>query len=309
MVFNEEYFVKNTLDTNRGYNYYVNWENIYDYERVSIELSAMDCLINLNDNSFKNRFTELLTKMPTVIFTFPYLFALAKQERGDLLRGSSKLKIIGSEIDSDDFQIHSFSQDDAKTMDKEKIDKYYSFFEQMGLKNLFQGMLKKSTIDYVIGVLVGLDSNGRKNRGGDAFELACEPIIKEIASRYNLEVLIQKKFKVLKNEVAISEDIENRKADFIIHNKDYTKILNIEVNFYNGAGSKPEEIIDSYINRQNDLKQNSIDFALVTDGSCWSNDTNQLKKAFRHLKCISNFKMLKEGHVEQYIKGIFADEK
>ena len=307
MEFNEDYFVKKTLDTNRGYNYYVNWNNIFDYERVSVELSAMDCLIKLDEASFKDKFFELVNKVPTVILTFPYLFALSKAERNNLLVSKdNKLKIIGSELDSDDFQIYSFSLEDTKFFNNEKIENYYSFFEQMGLKNLFQTMLKKSTIDYVIGVLVGLDSNGRKNRGGDAFELACEPIITEIANKYNLVLLVQKKFGTLKDKVSISEDIENRKADFILSNKTFTKILNIEVNFYNGAGSKPEEIIDSYINRQNDLEKNNINFALITDGSCWSNDTNQLKKAFRHLSCISNFKMLKDGYIEEYIKGIFS---
>ena len=187
-----------------------------------------------------------------------------------------------------------------------KINEYYNFFVQMGLENLFVNMLNKSTIDYVIGVLVGLDSNGRKNRGGEAFELACEPLIKKITQKYNLELICQKKFSILSEHINISEDIANRKADFIIHNKDFSKVLNIEVNFFNGTGSKPEEIIDSYINRQNDLKANNIRFALITDGSCWKQAKNQLSKGFRHLDCLSNYKTLKNGTIEKFIKDIFC---
>lgn len=55
---------------------------------------------------------------------------------------------------------------------------YYDFFVKMGLKNLYQNIIEKSTLDYIAGVLVGMDSNGRKNRGGEAFELACQPYLR-----------------------------------------------------------------------------------------------------------------------------------
>lgn len=303
----EQNFIGSLLDTNRGYNYYVDWENAKDYEKYIIELSALDCLIRIEQDKFKDMFVELLKKVPTVILTFPYLFALSKAERVSLNRSNAnQLKLVGTELDSEDFQEYSFSVEDTKNMTISKINEYYNFFVQMGLENLFVNMLNKSTIDYVIGVLVGLDSNGRKNRGGEAFELACEPLIKKITQKYNLELICQKKFSILSEHINISEDIANRKADFIIHNKDFSKVLNIEVNFFNGTGSKPEEIIDSYINRQNDLKANNIRFALITDGSCWKQAKNQLSKGFRHLDCLSNYKTLKNGTIEKLIKDIFC---
>ena len=303
----EDSFINSLLDTNRGYNYYVNWDNINEYDKYKVELSAMDVLIRVQQNKFKEVFINLLSKVPTVILTFPYLFALSKQERINLNKSNkNKLKLVGTELDSEDFQEYSFSITDTKNLTLNKINNYYNFFVQMGLENLFVNMLNKSTIDYVIGVLVGLDSNGRKNRGGEAFELACEPLIRKITQKYNLELMCQKKFSILSEHINISEDIANRKADFIIHNKDFSKVLNIEVNFFNGTGSKPEEIIDSYINRQNDLKANNIRFALITDGSCWRQAKNQLSKGFRHLDCLSNYKTLKNGIIEKYIKDIFC---
>ena len=148
-----------------------------------------------------------------------------------------------------------------------------------------------------------MDSNGRKNRGGLAFELACLPLFEQAAKEHNLTLLTQKQFKQLKKYgFEISKDIANRKADFILLNKEKSKAINIEVNFYNGSGSKPEEIIDSYILRQNDLKANNIGFALVTDGKCWSKATNQLQKGFRHLDNLLNFHMLKHGMLNEIIK-------
>lgn len=175
----------------------------------------------------------------------------------------------------------------------------------MGLKDLFQNLLEKSVIDYVIGVLVGLDSNGRKNRGGKAFEFACEPIIAEICKHHNVQLISQKQFKVLsKMGFDISEDVANRKADFILVKNN--KVLNIEVDYFYRGGSKPEEIIDSYINRQNDLKKIGIGFALLTDGFCWDNkDKNQLQKGFRNLDYLLNYHLAKYGMLDEIISEYF----
>lgn len=301
-------FENHLLDTNRGYNYYVDWSNIDGYNKYEIEIHAMDVLIGKNDEDFKARFSELLVKMPTIIEVFPYLFALAKNE-ANTVRKDAFLKIIGSSIDSDDFQTYSFNAKKLPSViDDEIITKYYSFFEQMGLKYLYQKLIEKSTKDYIIGALVGSDSNGRKNRGGKAFELACQPIIEELCEKYGVKLIIQKNFKTLKEfGFEIDDDIANRKADFILLDLETQKCMNIEVNFFNSGGSKPEEIIDSYINRQADLASNNIEFALITDGNCWSGTTNQLQKGFRHLKYLMNFKLAKGGMLEEIFNKEFGE--
>ena len=106
----------------------------------------------------------------------------------------------------------------------------------------------------------------------------------------------------------ISEDVYNIKADFILLDDKKKAAINFEVNFYNDTGSKPEEIIDSYINRQNDLKSAGIDFALVTDGKCWITASNQLSKGFRHLNFLLNFYMLKHGMLEEIVNYVFKIE-
>ena len=304
-----EEFENNLLDTNRGYNYYVDWSNISGLDSYLVEIHAMDVLINCDEEIFKQRFTELITKLPSVIEVFPFLFALDKTSRKTVVN-KSNLKIIRSELDSDDYGIYNFNRKNLIVeCSKKQIDKYYDFFVDMGLKRLFQNLLEKSVKDYIIGILVGLDSNGRKNRGGKAFELACEPIITQICCKYDLEVLTQKNFKYLsqKYNIKVSKDEENRKADFIIINKARTKCMNIEVNFYNGGGSKPEEIIDAYISRQNDLSKINISFALITDGNCWRGTTNQLKKGLNHLNYLMNYSLLKKGMLEEIIKMEFGD--
>ena len=296
-----EAFEENLLETNRGFNFYVDWSNVTGLNKYEIELHALDSLIGKQDD-FDTIFIELLSKMPSVVQVFPFLFALSKTERKNVSTKNGKLRIVGTELDSEDSQQYSFYGKNHFT--NKQIDNYLSFFKQMGLKKLFQNIIEKSTLDYVVGVLVGLDTNGRKNRGGKAFELACEPIIYEICAKYGIEMITQKQFKSLANKgFKISEDISNRKADFILIKG--TKCLNIEVNFFSGGGSKPEEIIDSYINRRADLRNNQIEFCLITDGHCWQGTTNQLRKGFRRLDYLLNYKMIKSGALKEIITRVF----
>lgn len=299
-----EEFVNNLVETNRRFNFYVDWNNTLDYKRFEIELNAMNVLIRCDD--MHSKFVELVKKVPTVIATFPLLFALSKDERKNVWRGKNELKVVNEDLDEEDFYSYNFDINLLKNgISDDSIEIYYVFFEKMGLKALFENLLEKSVIDYVIGVLVGLDSNGRKNRGGKAFEFACEPIISEICSHYGIQMISQKQFKILKKMgFFISEDVANRKADFILVKSQ--KVLNIEVDYFFRGGSKPEEIIDSYINRQNDLKKLNIGFALLTDGYCWDNkDKNQLQKGFRNLDYLLNYHLAKYGMLEEIIKEYF----
>lgn len=300
-------FTDNVLYTNRGFNYYVDWTNIDGYQEFQIEIHALDILIRCSDELFYEHFSELLTKLPSVILLFPYLFGLAKNEREKLHKNKESLILIQEELDKNDFLEFNFSRSAIRDFKRDEISKYYDFFVQMGLKHLYQNIIEKSTLDYIAGVLVGMDSNGRKNRGGKVFELACLPLFEKICKEHNLQLLTQKQFKVLVElGFQISQDIADRKADFIIYDATQKKAINFEVNFYNGTGSKPEEIIDSYINRQNDLLSNGISFALVTDGRCWVSATNQLEKGFRHLEYLLNFYMLKHGMLEEIVLKIFG---
>ena len=297
-----EMFKDNLLETNRGFNFYVDWSNVTGLSKYDIELHSLDALIGKKED-FDNIFQGLLTKIPTVVEVFPYLFALSKKEREAITLGKAELKVVGVNLDSKDLQKFSFKS--QKQFTEIQIKEYLTFFEQMGLKHLFQNLIEKSTIDYVTGVLVGLDSNGRKNRGGRAFELACEPIIADICKKYGIECISQRKFETLREKgFEIDEDIAKRKADFILV-KD-KKCINIEVNYFDDTGSKPEEIIDSYINRQSDLKKNNISFALITDGQCWKKATNQLNKGLKYINYLMNYKMAKSKLLEKMIKEVFS---
>jgi len=80
--------------------------------------------------------------------------------------------------------------------------------------------------------------------------------------------------------------------------------VNIEVNYYSGAGSKPEEIVDSYINRHNELVSNDWGFIWVTDGNVWRGSESQLMKAFNELDYVLNIDLVQRGMLFEALKQI-----
>lgn len=85
-------FVDTLLSTNRGYNFFIDWKNIE--VESSVELCAINSLIGCKSNIFKEKFYELLDKLPTVVAFFPMLLAISKSDRDKLKKGKSKLEII-----------------------------------------------------------------------------------------------------------------------------------------------------------------------------------------------------------------------
>jgi type II restriction enzyme len=101
----------------------------------------------------------------------------------------------------------------------------------------------------------------------------------------------------------ISNSLKERKADFIII-KDNGAVINIEVNFFSDTGSKPQEIVGAYIDRQRELRQGGHYFIWVTDGSGWNGQRNQMIRAFDELDYVLNTSFVKRGFLQKIIEEI-----
>ena len=76
-------------------------------------------------------------------------------------------------------ELESFIEfDNKKSLTNVEIEKYIKFMENTGLFELLQSHLINNIIDYVTGILVGLDSNARKNRVGNILEIYVEQYFK-----------------------------------------------------------------------------------------------------------------------------------
>jgi type II restriction enzyme len=138
-------------------------------------------------------------------------------------------------------------------------------------------------------------------------ELAVHPIVEAICSKENppYVMLFQKEFGVLESEygIGIPPALRPREADFLIIRPD-KKAFNIEVNFFSGTGSKPQEIVDSYLNRQRELKESGIGFIWITDGEGWKGQQNQIRKGFEEFDFLLNLHFVRQGLLKSVLSEI-----
>jgi len=140
------------------YSYYIDFEKVYaNVDRVKVELNILNSLIG--SKNIKDEFKAIIQKYPDTLKCIPILLA-----------------VRGSEIPITD-KSGSFIFDFAQPAFT--LDQYSEFMEKSGLFNLLSNHLISNLIDYVTGVETGLDSNGRKNRGGHLMEDLVEMYIQK----------------------------------------------------------------------------------------------------------------------------------
>ena len=287
-----ERFHETIIDTNRSYNFFVNWEKVEQHvDKYKIEISILDSLIG--SRNFNKDLENILKKYPEVLPVIPILIAVR----------DARLKVIRDFSDADtDIMEYNFTE---RKLSELEIRVLIEFFEKTGLKNFFENLSTKSIRDYVTGVEVGMDTHARKNRSGDSMELVIKPFIEKINLKHDNRyiILFQKNFNYLQKNfgIKVSASIRNRKADFILINADKDRVVNIEVNFYSGTGSKPQEIVDSYINRQEELKENGFAFIWIADGYGWKGQKNQIEKGFRKVNYLLNLHFVRKGLLEDIL--------
>jgi type II restriction enzyme len=282
-----EKFHDTLIDTNRGYSFFVDWNKVKKHvERYKVEINILNSLICSKE--FDDDLRKILLNYPQVLPVIPILLAIRELN----------FKVIQDFADKDSDIVHYDFR--VRTLTSEEIESIVEFFNKTGLKDFFAGMAASSLQDYVMGVEVGMDTHARKNRSGDAMELLLKPIVEDLALKNGFKtVLFQKKFGYLKG-IEVDSSIRNRKADFILIS-DTDKVVNIEVNFYSGTGSKPQEIVDSYIERQNELKNNGFEFIWITDGEGWRGQKNQIHKGFEKIDYLLNLHFVRIGLLEEIL--------
>jgi len=171
---------------------------------------------------------------------------------------------------------------------------------ETGLFDLLQNHIINNLYDYVLGVEVGLDSNGRKNRGGHLMEdLVEENIIKAgyvKGVNYFKEMYlneIEKKWNLNLSELS-SNNTSTKRFDFVI--KTNNQVYVIETNFYASGGSKLNETARSYkMLAEESKKVDGLTFIWVTDGIGWKSARRNLEETFNVLDTLYNIDDLEKG--------------
>lgn len=271
-----------------SFSYYVDFDKCVQNANVfRNELHLMNALIGQPD--IEKRFREMANSYPTVLLAIPTLLAVRYKE----LRAQ----------DATGTYVFDFKR--VKLAD---IDKYCYLMQETGLFDFIQKRLTNNLYDYVLGVEVGLDSNGRKNRGGHLMEDLVEEHLRAAGFRF-AEHPKPTDFNVYAKEMylrdveriwgvdlsALSNDGNTSKRfDFVVRTRKC--VYGIETNFYSGGGSKLNETARSYkMLAVEAAPLKDFKFVWFTDGGGWKSARKNLKETFDVLETMYNVADLERG--------------
>ena len=272
-------------DTITDYKYYVDVGKVYNnVASIRIDLNILNSLIGIKD--IDTEFERIVTKYPEVLKCIPRL--LAKRE--------SEIKAM----DADGEFCYNFRKLSYP------LEQYKVFMRKTGLFDLMENHIIHNLIDYVTGVETGLDSNGRKNRGGHLMESLVESYLVKAGlvkgETYFKEMYIHEiedKWNVDLSSISNNGQAEKR-FDFVVKGAD--KIYGIETNFYSSQGSKLNETARSYKTITLETKDLPyFEFVWFTDGKGWNTAKHNLKETFDVLEHLYNIKDLESGVVERVL--------
>ncbi|MBQ3379916.1 MAG: type II restriction endonuclease [Clostridia bacterium] len=264
------------------YTYYVNYSKVYrNVEEIKVELNILNSLIGSKD--IENDFEKLAGKYPAILKCIPVLLAVRSKE------------IYA--IDSDGEYTYSFKNE---KLTGSQIEQYKIFMRKTGLFDLIANHIISNLVDYATGVETGLESNGRKNRGGHLMENLVEGFIQKAGFikdiTYFKEMYIHEivdKWNIDLSAISNQGKMEKR-FDFVI--KTDNMIYGIETNFYASGGSKLNETARSY--KQINQEVETIDgftFVWFTDGKGWESAKHNLEETFDVMEHIYNINDLENG--------------
>jgi len=284
-VFN--YLLTNLKPSNTLWSYFVNWDKVLENtKKIELALNILNYLIG-KDN-FDDEFRFIIKENPNVIEVIPALVVRdgenAKKFQILVDYKNKKLK----------YDTYDFSK---KALTDSDIEKYLIFVKNTGLKDLIISKRVKNLVDYMIGIEAGLDSNGRKNRGGHAMEDIVGTFIDDACRKKGCKYLKEANAEKIKAELGriVPVDKSSRRYDFVIDNK--KELFLIETNFYGGGGSKLKSTAGEYRNLY-DVLRNKHKFIWITDGMGWKKTSKPLRETFEHNDYLFNLNMLEKGILE-----------
>ena len=268
------------------YKYYVDFEKVFNnVEAIKIPLNILNSLIG--SKSIENEFRNILEQYPETLRCIPIL--LAKRE----------LDIMA--MDEEGQIVFHFDKPNCTNED------YVKFMRKTGLFELMEKHIVNNLVDYVTGIETGLDSNGRKNRGGHLMENLVESFLCKAGLVKGVDYFkemyiheIEAKWGINLSSISNNGGAEKR-FDFVV--KGEKTIYGIETNFYTSSGSKLNETARSYKTITMETKDlDYFEFVWFTDGYGWHSATNNLKETFDVLKHLYNIADLENGIISKILR-------
>lgn len=266
-----------------NYAYYVDFDKIYkNVDKVKLELNILNSLIG--SEKIEDDFQNIIIRYPETLECIPLLLAVRSSEI-----------FIKDEINEYLFNFKKLVY---------SIDDYIRFMRECGLFDLLQNHIINNLYDYVLGIEVGLDSNGRKNRGGHLMENLVEEYIVKAGYKKNDTYFKKMYLKDIERKWNLDlsamsgNNVSAKRFDFVIKKENMVYV--IETNFYTSGGSKLNETARSYKMLAEEAKKVAgVTFIWFTDGTGWNNAKHNLEETFNVLETIYNIEDLENGVLER----------
>ena len=267
-------------DSIASWTYYTDFQKVYEnVNKIKVELNILNSLIG--SKNIEQEFKDIVKKYPNVLVVVPIL--LAKREK--------EIKVN----DAKENYVFNFIKMNYT------VDQYVLFMRNSGIFDLLQNHIINNLVDYVLGVEVGMDTNGRKNRTGDVMEDLVESYLIKAGliknKTYFKEMYksdIEKKFGLDLSSISNDGKTEKR-FDFVFIGA-FGQIFACECNFYGSSGSKLNETARSYKNLAIESKNiKGFNFVWFTDGIGWNTAKHNLEETFDVLDNLFNINDLENS--------------
>ena len=266
--------------------YYTDFEKVYEnVQKIKVELNILNSLIG--SKNIEEEFKSIVNQYPNVLVVVPIL--LAKRE--------AEIKVQ----DADGSYIFNFVKMNYT------VEQYTLFMRNSGLFDLLQNHIINNLVDYVLGIEVGMDTNGRKNRTGHVMEDLVESYLIKAGlvkgKTYFKEMYaseVEKRFHLDLSKLSNDGKTEKR-FDFVFVGALGT-VFACECNFYGSSGSKLNETARSYKTLALESKDISgFHFVWFTDGIGWNSAKHNLEETFDVLDNLYNLDDLDKGAINNLI--------
>ena len=268
------------------FGYYIDFKKVYkNTDSIKVELNILNSLIG--SKNIEADFEKLISKYPEILKCIPILLAVREYEIFAGENGDVKLFTFDKQINT--------------------ISEYKLFMKKTGLFDLLSNHIINNLYDYVTGVETGLDSNGRKNRGGHQMEDLVENYIKKAGFKRDVNYFkemyiseVSKKWNIDLSAVSNQGKMEKR-WDFVV--KTDNCIYLIETNFYGSGGSKLNETARSYKTIATEMKNvKGAKFVWFTDGAGWKSAARNLEETFDVLEDLYSINDMQNGIMKTIFK-------
>ena len=268
------------------FSYYIDFTKVYkNVDSIKIELNILNSLIG--SKNIEADFENLIKKYPETLKCIPILLAVREYEIFAGENGDVKLYTFNKQINT--------------------IEDYKLFMRKTGLFDLLSNHIINNLSDYVTGVETGLDSNGRKNRGGHQMEDLVESYIQKAGFKRDVNYFkemyvseVSRKWNIDLSAVSNQGKMEKR-WDFVV--KTNNCIYLIETNFYGSGGSKLNETARSYKTIATEMKNvKGAKFVWFTAGAGWKSAARNLEETFDVLDDIYSINDMQNGIMTEVFK-------